>query len=561
MLAVACCLAVAACGGGAAPTSPPDPAPTPSLGPIPTPAPTATPAPTPTPDARPATATPIVSPTSTPTPPPRSGGALRIAVPEAPAHYDVHREASPALIAWGPGLVYSRLFRFPTGPDVETPSSVVECDLCTQWEMPDPTTLRVFLRDDVRWHDVPPVSGRLLRPSDVVFSYRRQATPGWANAGLLRNVETVEAAGDRVVEMKLGRADAEILESLADGHSKIVAPEAVEATGDLFEGPNIGTGPWIWRETTSARSLFDANPDYHRPGQPQADALEVAYLSEDTRQSALLTGIIDIAQLDEPWLSDTLARDEGLRSIGVMQPGAGLELALNTSSRHLGQIEARRAVFATIRPWETTGEIWGEGGFVSVGLPVPERSWLLGEAEMRRYFATQPSNDGLFRDGTELEIAVGLFGSRYEDYADSIAVGLLNIGLRPIVEEVTTRRFGDEIWFGGDFDIFVGAQPPVASLTDYLLAIYHSKGAWNTTRYYSTELDALIEAQAVEPDPGRRREHVAEIQRRILDGAHRFAPASRIARWVFSSRVDGFYPNTVRGENIFLAEVRLLAPM
>ncbi len=534
---------------------------TPTLGPVPTRAPTATPAPTPTAGAGPATAVASPTPSPTPTPPPRSGGALRIAVPEGPAHFDVHREASPALTTWGPGLVYSRLFHFPAGPDIATPSSAIECDLCTGWEMPDPTMLRVFLRDDVRWHDAAPVGGRELRASDVVFSYRRQATPGWANAGLLRSVETVEVAGDRIVELKLRRADAEILESLADGHSKIVAPEAVEASGDLFEGPNIGTGPWIWRETTSARSLFEANPGYHRPGQPQADALEVAYLSEDTRVAALLTGIIDIGQLDEPRLGNALTRDESLRSVAVMQPGAGLELALNTSRGPLASIEARQALFGAIRPWETTREIWGDGAFVSVGLPVPERSWLIDEVEMRRYFATQPSPGEPIPDGIEIEIAVGLFDDRYVDYAHSVADAAAELGLTPVVREVTTRVFGDEIWFGGDFDIFVGAQPPVASLSDYLLAVYHSRGAWNTTRHHSVELDDLIEEQAVELDPARRRELVLEIQRQILGSAQRFAPASRVARWVFSSRVDGFHPNTVRGENLFLADVRLLAPM
>ena len=138
--------------------------------------------------------------------------------------------------------------------------------------------------------------------------------------------------------MKLRRADAETLQSLADGHSKIVAPEAVAVSGDLFRGPNIGTGPWIWHETTSARSLFDANPDYHQPSQPQAETLEIAYLSEDTRLAALLTGIIDISQLQEPRHGDALTGDESLSSIGVMQPGAGLELALNTSRGPLARI-------------------------------------------------------------------------------------------------------------------------------------------------------------------------------------------------------------------------------
>lgn len=461
---------------------------------------------------------------------------------------------------WGPGLVYSRLFRFPSGPDVATPSSVVECDVCESWRMVDPTTYRVVLRPDVRWHDLPPANGRLLRASDVVFSYERQATPGWPNADLLRNLESAKAIDDLTLELRLGRPDPEFLSILADGHSKIVAPEVVALNGNLLAGPNIGTGPWLWEETTSVRSVFVANPDYYEPGLPRLERLEIAFLSEGTRFSALLTEVIDLVQLDETNLTAALERKPDLQTVGIMQPGSGMELAIKTTSGPFESLEARQAFFASLRPWETVAQIWGGDGFVSVGLPVPERSWLLDEAELRGYFSAPgtPARP-LAGDAIEpdIEVVVGLFGERYRIHADAIAQALTRAGLTPTVRETTTRDFGDDVWFGGKFQVFVGAQPPIASLTDYLFAVYHSKGTWNTTGYSTPELDALIESQAVELDLTQRREMVLEVQRRIIAGAHRFAPASRIAQWAFLPAVKNFHPNTVRGENGFLTRIGL----
>ena len=48
---------------------------------------------------------------------------LRFAVPEPPPHQDVHQTQSPALLTWGPGLAYSRLFRFTTGQDAPSPNT------------------------------------------------------------------------------------------------------------------------------------------------------------------------------------------------------------------------------------------------------------------------------------------------------------------------------------------------------------------------------------------------------------------------------------------------------
>ncbi len=424
--------------------------------------------------------------------------------------------------------------------------------------MADLITYRITLRTDAFWQDLPPVNGRRVAASDVVFSLQRQATPGWPNAGLLSNLESVTAIDPQTVEIVLKRPDAELFELLADGHSVIVAPEAVSESGNLLEGPIVGSGPWFWKSTSESRSEFGANVAYYDLNRPGVTTLEIAYISPGTQFTSLLTGIIDFAQLGPEEFATATSRNTDLRVVDVPQSGVGLEFAMNTDRGPFASLETRRSLLGALTPWQDLAEIWSDDAFVSVGLPVTNPDWLLPESELRTIFSEFASTPPTpLNVSDEITIKVGLFDDRYQEQARLIADALSRLGATVMIEEVTTRDFGDAVWFGGDYDLFLGSQPPVASLSDYLLAVYHSNGAWNTTGYFTPELDSLIEAQAVESDPAARRQTVLEIQRQIMAGAHRFAPASRVVRWVYWPFLENFNPSTNRADGSFLSAIRV----
>jgi len=520
-----------------------------------------------------ATAAPVATATPAPLPPtPRPepeglerGGVLSMAVREPPSHFDVHQEVSPALITWGPGLAYSRLFRFQSGPGVEVPNTLIECDLCASWEQTGPTTYRVELRPDARWQ-VPAwasAPGRRVTADDVAFSYHRQATPGWPNAGLLRNVASVVPIGETTLDFTLHEPDAEFLENLADGHSKIVAPEAVEKNGDLLRGPTLGSGPWVLVEDTPERFEYEALPYYYEEGLPYLDGLTVRVIPDGaTRLSVLLTGILDVEQPSFGDLELAVARHGELEWTAVRTLGAGLEVALNTARPPLDSADVRRAVLKAWDPWRYIEEIWSGQAFVSTGVMPPELAWLLPKEEMRPYFADPAGAARLLEEagvgaGAELEITVGEFGERYVEQAEAMAVDLEAVGFDVSVERVSTRVYADDAWFGGDYQVLIGAQPPVAGMNDWLTEVHHSGGKWNTTGYSTPELDELIEAQAGEADLAARRGLVRRVQHRIMEGAHRFSAATSISHWVWWPHVHGFTPNLARGENWFLTQVWL----
>ncbi len=544
-------LAGASCTSGSGSSERETPAPTPSLDVIPVFIPL------PTIQAQfAATATPAPSPTATPEPT-ISSGSFRTATQNAPVHFDVHQESSPALFVWGPGLVYDKLLMFDESVGNGHAYGGVRCSLCDSWAMVDATTVEFNLNPDARWQDIAPVNGRQVTAADVVFSLNRQRTPGWPNADLLRNIDEIEAIGVRTVRITLHRPDAELFESLADGHSVVVAPEVVAASGDLLRGPNIGSGAWIWDETDDSSTVLMANTEYHDAFRPRISVLEIAYLSPGTQFTSLLTGIIDAVQLPAAELETALGRNSSLKLTGVSQAGAGLEMALNTVRPYFDDRQVRNSFLRRLAVDDVTRELWQAESVVSIGLPIISSDWLLDPPELISLIEGLSTVQEVFSPGTPIEIRVGLFDDRYVQFAQRVAATLTTMGATAFVEEVTTRQFADEVWLGGEFDLFLGARPPVASLSDYLLSVYHSRGAWRTTGVDDSRLDELIEQQAVELDPASRREIVLEIQRRIAAHAYRFSPASTIAKWVAWPVIGEFNPVTPRMDNTFLSRVTL----
>ena len=492
---------------------------------------------------------------------------MRIMSRAEPVHFDVHQESSPALNTWGPGIIYSRLLRFKLGPQVELPSMLVECDLCERWEQPDPKTYIFHLRPGVRWHDMPPVNGRKLTADDLVYSYNRQRTKGWPNADLLGSIDTLEALDDLTLKISLHLPDADFLISLADARSKIVAREAVEESGDLKGGPNVGTGPWLWKDTaTGLGSSFERNPHYFEAEVPYLDTLTIQFLPDaETRLAAFRNKAVDVHQMEPEEWREFKERYPKAPFLLYEEPGVGVEIALNTSVPPLDSLPIRKAIFNALDPWGAIQDLWLDTAFVSLGIPVAEPTWLLPQEELRSPFANPDQAKALLVQAGvtshfEMEMAVGDFGDRYLAYADRVAEELTSIGILPQLRVLNRREFAEKVWYGGDYQMFIGGTAPASSPNSRLFSVFHSRGAWNTAGYRNADLDGLIEEQARELDPQKRRALIQDIQRHILDNAFRFMPATRISLWTWWPQVQNFHPNFANGEYFHWARVWLTQP-
>jgi len=518
-------------------------------------------------------ATPFATITSaTPKPtirPPKNlerGGTLRFAVPEGPPHTDPHLTVSSGLLTWGTGQSYSRLFKF----DLNNGGPVVVCDLCSSWTLSTPITLNIKLRGDINWQDIPPLNGRTVTAQDIVFSLKRQATNEYPNASLLSSVAEFTAIGDSDIVIRLLTPDSEILEKLADSHSRIVAPEVVKANGDLRRGPTIGSGPWITTESQADMTRLIVNPSYYGDI-PYLDGLDIQVMpGQGTRVAGMRSKILDVAQADWSLISDATEKFEEIAWTGISNSAAGIEIAMNTARSPIDRQDVRKAMMLAWDPLiadlmqedATENEDYPS---ISLGLPLLNPDWQLSTTDLGNRF-NDPKQASTILSSTEsvptegLTIKVGEYGSEYIDMAQHMVEELTSAGIQTKLERVSTRTFGDEVWVNGNYDIFVGAPLPISSTTGYLFAIHHSDGPWNTTGYSNPEIDRLITAQAEEYRPDKRAEILLEIQQKILDGSHRFIIKKRSTYWMWWDYVENFNPMTPRGDSHFLTHVWLSQP-
>ena len=516
-----------------------------------TPRPAVAPTTPPLPTAEPTiAASPLPAPMAGEPDAPRYGGTLNLVSRQNIRHQDVHQDVSAALSAWGPGIAYSRLMRYKSGADVALPSRATECEVCAEWTMVDPTTFEFRLRDSVLWQDIAPVNGRRLVADDIAFSYARQREEGAPNAPLLHMIEAIDAPADDLLRIKIKAADADFLGALAHGHSKIVAREAVEVSGDLRDGPTIGSGAWTLVESRpDAAHIFERNAAYFEQGAPYLDGLRIHLIADgDTAYAAFRVGSVDVHRLAPREWEDFQAQQPGAAVLEYADSGRGLEVAFKTTQPPFDDARVRRAAMLAMRPWRAIADIWAGAARVAQGTPLARADWRLPDDELRGYFGDPARATQLLAEtGAALPlpvvISVGSFDEPYMLHAERIADEMRAAGFAPELDVVNRRRFGEEVWLGGRYAMFAGPTAPVASPNGYLLAALHSNGAWNTTGHSDARLDALIEAQAQEYDGDIRAELAREAQRLALERGYRFMPAAAISLWARWPRVAGFEPN------------------
>ena len=479
----------------------------------------------------------------------------------------------------GPGIAYSRLLRLRSGPPylVPQPNLLLECDLCQGWELvnDDPLMYRFTLREWVRWHDVHPVGGRELTAQDVVFSYERQKTEGFANSSILRNLDSVVVEDDRtlLISVNPGFPDADFLAALADGHSKVVAPEAVGPRGHLKDGPVIGTGPWVWDEEDSVKgvaSVFNRNPNYFEEAVPFLDRLTFIVVKGglDVQLAAFVTGQVQLLRVPaQGW--DRLA-ESGVEFGQTVsrQSGAGLILTMNQSKPPFDDEAVRKAVLKALDPWMYVDEIWNGQGVVTLGVPVVESGWLVDRKEMRACcFADSTEAMSLLASlGVSLpvrfDLTVADFGGIYLQQAARLEQDLKAVGLEPSTQVVNAVAFSQKVFRERDYQMALGVIPPAATPNSFLFPLlYGAPSRTNLLSHADHELDDMIVAQAVERDLAKRGEMLRAIQRRLLDRAYMFSPVTGSIgageAWAFHPSVQGFHPNTALSEYFFWAAMWL----
>lgn len=227
-------------------------------------------------------------------------------------------------IIWAVHQLYNTLVETDTGLRIQ-PS------LARSWEIAaDRKSYRFLLRRDVYFHPNPAFpdgKGRLLRASDVVYSFQRlmaaeTASPGaWLFNGKVDDQMPFEAPNDSTFIIRLKQPFSPILGILSAPYCAVIPKEVVQYYGKDFRRHPCGTGPFLFDSWEEGQALIlKRNPVYFEKDAqgnslPYLEAIKVGF--NDSRATEFLQfqqGKLDfINDIDPSFKDEVLTKTGKLR--------------------------------------------------------------------------------------------------------------------------------------------------------------------------------------------------------------------------------------------------------
>jgi peptide/nickel transport system substrate-binding protein len=466
----------------------------------------------------------------------KQGGVLRMPMITSPASMSIHEESTIA--ALGPMMgVFNNLVMFDQHVPQNSLDSIVP-DLASSWYVSeDGKELTFKLRPGVKWHDGKPFTANDVKCTwDLIAGkssekFRVNPRKSWYS-----NLEEVTVGGAHEVTFRLKRPQTSFIALLASGWSPVypchVSPR------DMRTRP-IGTGPFKFVEFKPNESVrVTRNPDYWKPGRPYLDAIEYALMS--TPSTAILA--FAAGKFDRAW--------QGIMSIPLMKqlkdqvPNAECtvvpwniprQLIVNRGKPPFDNPELRRAIVLTLDR-RTFIDILsdGQGEVGGAMMPPPGGSWGMPPEMLQTlpgYGSDIAKNRAEAREimkklgyGPDKRLSVTLTTRNAPAYRDPAV--LLIDQLKEIYIDGTLNAIDTTQWYPTVMrkDYAIGLTVSENGLDDPDQQFYEnfSCGAErNYTGYCNAEVDQLIDRQSSEPDTGKRRQIVWEIERRLAEDAAR----------------------------------------
>jgi peptide/nickel transport system substrate-binding protein len=461
--------------------------------------------------------------------PPRRGGILRVRGWDPP-HFDPHLTIAPAT-HFTLSLIYGRLVRHKTGPEVQPGTFPIEPDLAEAWEQLDDTTYVFHLRQGVKWHNKPPVNGRELVAEDIKFTYDRFLTEkGNANRYILEPVDRIEVVDRYTVQFLLKEPYVWLVSALAYPWSMwIVAPEVVQQFGDLKKAETaIGTGPFILeRYEPSVKAVFTRHPEYFRKDQPYVDGVEwLSIPDESTGLAMYRTGQIDCGPA-----AGWGVRQQDLEALKKTHPHLHYQdilsivtqvIMMRTDQPPFIDVRVRRAISHAIDRQGLIEAVWGRGaptsavgrGLVEWALPVDQlgagaKYYQYDPQEAKRLLAEAGYPNGF---KTQLTVTTGL-GRDLVDDAQLVQRFLKDVGIEA---DLKLQEYG--AYFAttiqGKFEGLVRGPFGIAWEPDFpLYRTFAADSSWNAGHVNDPKITAMLKAQRRTKDLEARRKLIHDIQR------------------------------------------------
>ena len=465
---------------------------------------------------------------------PKTGGSITVAIEGEPASMD-------------PAFDYDFVSGLAVGSMTEPLLKFCENDqklcpnLAESWTAsPDGKTYTLKIRQGVKFHD-----GSIMTVDDVVFSLDRIRDPKLASyvGWMLAKVKDVTAPDATTVVITLSEPDALFEYALAATAAHVVSKKFVEANGDKYGKPEVGsmgTGPFKFVEWKSGDhqtlARFDDYWDKANGG-PYLDQITIKIIPEPTtRVAGLQTGEIDFIVNNIP--SDQYATVKAIKDVNLTftESYYGEWITFNTKKAPFDNVKVRQALNYAFDKKAVRELFYGADAAPTKGTLVNPSLWTFSKDAWQTAWDQLPAYDfdlakakqlldesGVADKLNGMEIAYYDSTPSIKGAAESFIDSMSKLGIT-IKARKTTYQENVALQFGphNDYDILVGSwgsdfPDPSGNLRPNFASANIAAGGANSSAYENKQVDELLAKQNTLVDPAERAKLLIQAQKIIAD--------------------------------------------
>ncbi|MDR2503493.1 MAG: ABC transporter substrate-binding protein [Deltaproteobacteria bacterium] len=452
---------------------------------------------------------------------------LKLAVPSDIVSLDPHVQLSEETLAYS-HLVFDPLFR-------RAADARLEPRLAERWEQVDPTTIRFYLRKNVKFH-----SGNTMTAGDVVWTLHRLKSSE-EYRGLFRpfvralavDEHTVDIVTDKPYAMALGVAayifvmDSGFYSGMDEnGRTR----DVIDKTGLGFAGVNAsGTGPFrVESRRQGMEMTLKAFADYWGP-RGNVGSIRVAVVNNGaTRVASLLSGASDMI-MSVP--TGDYARLKGNKRLQLVVMNSSRLIIVQMNGKRRKELADPRVREAIVRATDNAAMVRKimHGHAVPATQQIPPHMTGHNPELKPRYNldkARRLLQEAGYPDGLELTMISP--NNRYvndEKIALTFVGMLAKAGIKVSLRTMPRIRYWDEFGTQSADLQLMGWQDDTedaGNFSEYLLMCPDREagyGKYNSGNYCNRSLDELVLACQSEFDPDKRAAMLREIEKIAYDDA------------------------------------------
>ncbi|MCX5394803.1 ABC transporter substrate-binding protein [Streptomyces sp. NBC_00094] len=409
-----------------------------------------------------------------------------------------------------------------------TPDMKIEPGLAVSYKQPDPRTLVYTLRSGVKFHD-----GTTMTADDVVASLKRQMNPetGSPWGSVFKNVDTIEKTGPLEVTLRLGKADVLLHELMAASPGTIESAAYLAKAGKDYGTAKGGvncTGPFSLDKWDQGSGItLKKHAAYWDPKlAPKSESVKFTFIEDPAaRTSAFLSGTADGGYL-VPSSSFEQLKASGKGTLLFGPNTAAADLAVLDFHGPLGNIKVRQALSMALDRKNIIKAAAGGVG-VPAKAPAARGAWALAPEKTASLYDTLPEPAYDIAAAKKLVQEAGVSGRTITLVTSTLAPEIsvvanavqaagrqigLTIELKSVAPEAYSNIFVDpNARTGLDLVITNGYDntPDPLEFYQYLrTGDFGNYGNWSNAEY-----DVAFDRANSEPDPAKRAEKTAELQK------------------------------------------------